>query len=231
MVDKSGEKQILTAPGANHSIGESDVNAQRRLLVRALVALIQLEIPLVAAAAAIRLARAAGARVLLDPTPAQQLPEELLRDLHVICPSAVGAEMLTGVRVVDSATARVAARNLVRRGAGAACVGAPGGNYLVSGEIELWLPHVPVRSVDRTGARDAFAAGLAVAISEGQPLDRAVRFGSFAAALKTTRLGVEAGFPSKHDVLAWLEDLDDEGRDHTATFARGRGRGRAQGQA
>jgi ribokinase len=213
MLAESGEKQILTAPGANQGLSPADVSNAGNLLARAKVVLLQLEIPMATVEAAARLGRAAGARVVLDAGPAAPLTEELLRDVHVIRANGAEAEVLTGVRVEDAVSARRAAKNLLRRGVGAACVGTPSGNLLVTAEHELWLPHIAVRAVDATGAGDALSAGLAVALAQGQPLDEAARLGHTAAALKTTKPGAQAGMPLRTEVQALLQQvLRDGGR-------------------
>jgi len=211
MLAESGEKQILTAPGANDKLVTSDVLAAGDLLAHAKVVLLQLEVPMATVEAAARLGRAAGAWVVLDAGPAAPLSEELLRDLHVVRANCGEAEVLTGVRVQDEASARHAGQNLLRRGAGAACIAAPTGNMLLSPEVQLWLPHVPVRAIDATGAGDAFAAGLAVALAEGQSLADAARLGHAAAALKTTKPGAQAGLPLRAEVLALLERINRDG--------------------
>jgi len=201
MVDVDGEKQILTAPGANRRLTVRDVAHASELIANAPVVLVQLEVPLEAVEAAIRLARAAGARVLLDPAPVRQLSEELLQDVHVIRPNAAEAEVLTGIKVTDRASARKAAENLVRRGVGAAIIGAPGGNLLLSAEGELWLDHLAVKAVDSTGAGDAFAGALAASTARGDDLPTAARFANAAAALKTTARGAQAGLPTREAVM------------------------------
>lgn len=107
----------------------------------------------------------------------------------------------------DRASARRAAEQLLRRGAGAACVATSDGNLLLSQAGELWLPHWPVQVRDTTGAGDAFAAGLAVELARSQSLEDAARFASAAAALSTTQLGAQAGLPRRNDVFALLERL------------------------
>lgn len=210
MVDNAGEKQILTAPGANWRMSVSDVTRASHLFARARVVLLQLEVPLDAVSVAVRLARAADARVVLDPAPATPVADELLRDVDVIRPNASEAEVLTGIEVHDVASARKAAGELVRRGAHAACVGAPGGNLVLWSEGELWLPHLPVKAVDATGAGDAFAGALAVALAEGQSIPDAARFGHVAAALKTSKLGAQAGLPGRAEVVAALNRFSGE---------------------
>jgi len=207
-VDASGEKQIVWAPGANEKLGRSAVAAAADLFAEAKVALVQLEIPIETVEATIRLARAAGVHVVLDPAPSIPLREELLRDVHVIRPNAFEARVLTGIEVTDRSSARRAAQNLLRQGVRAACVGGPGGNLLLSEEGETWLPHLPVEVVDATGAGDAFAGGLALALAEGRDLAEAARFAHAASALATTKVGAQAGLPRRDDVVALLASAD-----------------------
>lgn len=205
MVGADGEKLIMTAPGANRHLTAQDLARAGELIARARVLLIQLELPLPVIEAAIHRARAAGARVVLAPAPARELTDALLQEVEVIRPNAAEAEVLTGIKVTDIASAMRAAEDLLRRGVAAAVVGAPGGNLLVSSEFEEWFPHLSVRAVDATGAGDAFAAALAVSMARGEDLRSAAQFATAAAALKTTRLGAQAGLPTREEVRLFLE--------------------------
>jgi ribokinase len=204
MVDARGEKQIMTAPGANHRVRPDDLAGAAELIARAAVLLLPLELPQPAVEAAVGLGRAAGAHIVLDPAPPRALPEDLLRDVHVIRPNAAEAEVLTGIAVSDRATAKRAAENLLRRGVGAALIGAPGGTLLLSSEAELWVPWLDVHALDATGAGDAFVAALAVCIARGDDLGPATRFANAAAALQTTTLGAQAGLPAREQVERFL---------------------------
>ena len=207
MVDGRGRKQTFSAPGANHRLSIRDVLRSAERIAAAKVLLVQLEVPPSAVQAAVRLARAAGVRVVLDPAPAMTLPEVLLEDVHVIRPNAAEARTLTGIPVHDRASASRAASNLLMRGVGAAIIAAPGGSLLLSREEEAWLPELPVDSVDSTGAGDAFSAALAVSLAESQPLLTAARFAQAAAAIATTRLGAQGGLPYRDEVLGLLSDV------------------------
>ena len=210
MVDAEGEQQILTAPGANKQLTPADVEAAASLIANAKVLLAQLELPIEVVSTAIHYARAAGAYVVLDPAPPLPLSEELLSYVHLLRPNAHEAETLTGIAVRDRASARHAAENLMHRGLTAVCIGAPCGDLLVCPQGELWLPHLPVESVDATGAGDAFAAGLAVALAEGQSLFGAARLARAASACAVTKLGAQAGLPFRRDAEQILRRFDQE---------------------
>ena len=203
-VDEKGHPQIITAPGANSRLTVREVLEASEHVANARVVLLQLEIPPEAIEVAMRLARAAGARVVMDPSPPRELPEDVLKELHVICPDAAEAQVLTGIAVTDRASARRAADNLLRRGVAAALIGAPGGNLLVTPEGDCWFPNLRVSVVDTTGASDALVAALAACIARGEMLPDAARFATAAAALKTTRLGAQAGMPSRREVERML---------------------------
>jgi ribokinase len=202
MVDRSAEKQILAAPGANRRLTEADVGAAKGTIASSKVLLAQLEVPLPAVTSALRLARAAGVRTVLDPAPAAPLSQDILQLVDVIRPNSSEAEAITGVPVRDRTSAARAARVLLGHGVGAAVLQAgEAGDLLVTANEEHFLPRIPVESVDATGAGDAFAAALAVGLAEERPLIEAASMGSAAAALATTKLGAQAGLPRREEVL------------------------------
>lgn len=204
-VADGGEKQILSAAGANARLCAADVAAAAQAIASARVLLVQTGAPLEAIAEAVRLARAGGALPVLDCGPAQALPGELLAQLHLVRANALEAQALTGIPVVDRASARAAARALLDAGTRHAVVQAgEHGDLALGADGEQWLPRFEVARVDATGAGDAFSAALAVCLAQGQPLARAAAFASAAAALATTRLGAQPGLPRRAEVEALL---------------------------
>jgi ribokinase len=205
VVDKKGEKSIGACMGANHKLSASDVRKARETLENCKVLLMQFEAPDVALIAAAKIARKAGAKVVLDPAPPRELPKELLPLLDVIRPNSSEAEFLTGIKVTDRASARRAADALIKQGPHAVALQAgDGGDLFVWPGGEKYLPHFKVNSVDATGAGDAFAAAMCVGIAEGKTLAEAGRMGSATAALKTLRLGAQAGLPTRRKLEQFL---------------------------
>jgi ribokinase len=209
-VDDRGEKQIMVAPGANLRLSVADVKRARRAIEKASVLVLQFEVPMDATLAAARIAHRAGVPIVLDPAPAAKPPKELLRMVTIIRPNEHEAGALTGVKVNSRESARRAAKRLIGFGIRAAVVAAgAGGNLLVwrddSDRLdELWLPKLPVKTVDATGAGDAFAAAIAVAMAERRPFREAALFANAAGALATTQIGAQPAMPSRKAVLALL---------------------------
>jgi ribokinase len=206
-VDAAGEKQIAAAPNANGNLSVADVE-RAHIIEQARVLLCQLETPLEGVLAAARRAHAAGAQIVLDPAPPAELPGELLQLLTVIKPNRNEAEALTGIQSKDRAAARKAAEQLRSRGVKAVAIQAgDAGDLLVWADGECWLPRIAVDSVDATGAGDAFAAALAVALAEDKSWPEAGRLASAAAALTTTKLGAQPALPRRAEVTALLDKV------------------------
>ena len=204
LVDAAGEKSIGACMGANARLSVTHVRAARAAIEGCKVLLMQFEAPDAALLAAANLAKKAGAKVVLDPAPPRKAPRGLLPLLDVVRPNSSEAEFLTGVRVSDRGKARRVAAVLMKQGAGAVCLQAGGGDLFVWPGGEEFLPHFKVKSVDATGAGDAFAAGLAVGLAEGLPMGEAGRLGSATAALKTLKMGAQAGLPKREAVERFL---------------------------
>lgn len=205
MVDNTGEKVIMTAPGANLQVRPFDILKAEKAIREARVLLTQLELPPLAIEEALKVARADRIRTVLDPAPARPLEPGFLKLVDVIRPNASEAETLTGIRVTDAATARSAAAFLMKHGVDAVSVQAGDeGDLLVWKDGELLLKRIPVERVDATGAGDAFAAGLAVGLAQGKSFEEAGRIGNAAAALATTKLGAQTGLPTWDEVAGLL---------------------------
>ena len=77
IVDSAAENTIVVAPGANAHLGVTSADV-RAVIADSDVLLLQLEIPIATAVAAARVARAAGAVVMLNASPAGAEPHHLL---------------------------------------------------------------------------------------------------------------------------------------------------------
>jgi ribokinase len=200
-VGKQGENSIAVASGANGSLSPADVRKAAKVFAEAAVALVQLEVPLKTVIAAAKLARASGARVILNPAPAQPLPASLLKLVDIITPNETEAEMLTGIPVNDEAGAARAARKLRASGVKHVIITmGVRGAFVSTAAIEQVVPSHKMKAVDTTAAGDIFNGTLAVALAEGKALLDAVRFASAAAAISVTRLGAQTSAPSRKEI-------------------------------
>ena len=144
-VAKDGENSIAVALGANGRLSPADVKKARTTIASAAFVVMQLETPLPTVQAAAEIAAKAGAGVILNPAPAQPLPDALLRLVSILTPNETEAELLTGIKVDDDASAKKAAEALLARGVQTVIVAAwaarriPGERQLAKADPRL--PH------------------------------------------------------------------------------------------
>jgi ribokinase len=203
-VDEHGENCIVVAPGANSSLRIGDMEQIEDLIVRAGIILLQLEIPLETVSHIAAVAAGRGIPVILNPAPAQQLPDELLRNVSIITPNENEAEKLTGIPVTDIRTAIEAAQSLFARGVETIIVtlGADGA-LLVNGNGAAHIPGYRVEAIDTTAAGDVFNGALVVGLSEKKSIEDSIAFACKAAAISVTRLGAQTSAPKRKEVNAF----------------------------
>jgi ribokinase len=205
--DATGNNAIIIAPGAAGRISVADVEAQADLIGGAAVFVTQLEQPMAAARRALEIARAGGARTILNPAPAASVPDDMLALCDFVTPNESETEGITGLPVRSVAEAEVAAGVLLSKGVGAALItlGAQGVLYRDADHTV----HVPAYDagpvVETTGAGDAFNGGFAAALARGFDSVSAVRFGCATASISVTRPGTAPSMPSLAEIERLLE--------------------------
>jgi ribokinase len=204
LVDQSAEKSIGACMGANAKLTAAHVRAAADVIRSCKVLLMQLEVPDAPLLAAAKLKK--DHRIFLDPAPPRKVPPELLNRIEVIRPNSSEAEFLTGIKVTGRNSAWRAAEALIKRGVPTVIVQAgEGGDLLVTKEGETYSPHFKVKSVDATGAGDAFAAAFAAGMAEAKTSSAEIlKMASATAALKTTKMGAQAGLPTRRGVEEFL---------------------------
>jgi ribokinase len=103
-VDAEGHNTIYVYGGANMAMTPEDVNTAKDEIAQSDYVVAQLEVPVDAIIQAFKIARAAGVTTILNPAPAETLPEELLALTDVIIPNEFEAAILSGIPVEDKAS-------------------------------------------------------------------------------------------------------------------------------
>ena len=200
--DKTGNNAIIVSPGAAANINDDDITANKELIQGSRVFMTQLEQSLDAAGTALSFAKEGGAITILNPAPAQPLGENILKLCDFVTPNEIEAEQITGTPVKSINDAEIAAGKLLEKGASAAVItlGEQGALFKDNKQI-IHQPSYEVGPVvETTGAGDAFNGGLAVALAEEMPIDKALRFACATASISVTRQGTAPSMPDRHEI-------------------------------
>ena len=199
-VDEHAENCIVVASGANQCITPEDIDRIEDFGRYSLI-LVQLEIPMETVEHIARLARKYRIPLILNPAPAQNLSPELMHSVSIITPNETEAELLTGIKITDDASAVSAAKALRELGPETAIItlGAKG-SLVHNGSITEFVPAFPTEAVDTTAAGDVFNGALAVGLDEGKELRDAIRFASAASSIAVTRMGAQSSAPTRTEV-------------------------------
>lgn len=195
-VSDDGDNSIIVVPGAN-SLVEPEIPPCRVLTA-------QLEIPPEVVMSAFTVARAAGTRTVLNPAPAADLAPGLLAVTDVIVPNEHEVDLIGGL---DLLLGRGVSTIIVTLGAG----GVEVTDARLDDTPQKWHAEAfTARSVDTTGAGDAFCGALAARLAAGDELGEAVRWASAAGSLATTRHGAVPSLPHREAITELLSSASAE---------------------
>lgn len=190
------ENIIAVARSANDELAPGDIYGAAEIFVGAGAVVAQLEIPPAAVAAAAKLAEKLGLPFVLNPAPAREFPEALLRRIHTLIPNETEAETLTGKSDPEQAAGELLARGCRQV---IITLGAKGALVACESEIRR-IPARLVSPLDTVGAGDCFVGWIAVGIARGLPVIAAAQQAAAAASLAVTRKGAQEAMPYRHEV-------------------------------
>ena len=203
VVDANGQNSIVLSPGANGKVSSSDI--EHASFSDFDLLLLQLEIPIPTVLSAAKLAKQNGVRVLLNPAPAKELPEELISLADFLIPNETELSLLTGMEVKDIPSAEKAAHALLQRGVQNVIVTlGSNGALIVTNKSTSHISPFKVDVVDTTAAGDAFIGGFASVLDTANSLEEAVRYGCACGALATTKFGAQPSLPTKQEIERFI---------------------------
>ncbi|MBE7098750.1 MULTISPECIES: ribokinase [Bacillus cereus group] len=188
------DNSIVVVQGANALVNESVVDRSKDLLIKADMVVLQLEIPLETVKYVLAICEEHNIPVMLNPAPAQVLSEDILEKATYITPNEHECRIVLDdfTSPIEDLLAKYPNKLLMTEGS-------KGVRFHNSTEI-VHVPSIAVDVVDTTGAGDTFNGALAVALSEGETLQKAIRFANIAGGLSVTKLGAQGGMPTRDRV-------------------------------
>ncbi|MBQ7151384.1 MAG: ribokinase [Synergistaceae bacterium] len=204
-VTDEGENSIVIAQGANSLLDEQAIMDAKKIFESSDSALFQMESPPKTVMTGLKIARQTGCRTFLSAEPPFSLPEETWKNIDYFILNEKALNFYANNKNHNASISSMAHKILNK---GIRCLvvtqSSKGGMIFSNEGEEFSFDAFNIRSVDSTGARDAFCAGLCVALGEGRPLKRAARFASACGALACTKIGAHPSLPWRHQVGALL---------------------------
>lgn len=210
--EQTGQNSILVVPGANQTLTPLEVRRAQEAIRASHVLLCQMETPISCTLEAFRIARSEGAATctLLNPAPCSPIPEELYPLIDILAPNESEAAALSGMPVVSRDQAFAAALCLKERGVGTVIVtlGAQGAVAVTDQDQRISVSAPVVKAVDTTGAGDCFIGSLAVFMSLGLPLRRAMENACITASRSVMSQGTQSAYPRRRDLDPLLFSIE-----------------------
>ena len=206
-VSKKGENSIAVASGSNGTLSFNKLKPFLDEIAKASLVLIQFEIPMETIVSIINFCNKSGVKVLVNPAPAVQLSDDLLKKIWMITPNETELEILTGVTITDEESVLIAANKILDQGVEHCIVtlGEKGSIWVSSsGSYRYKVPKV--KALDSTAAGDVFNGYLAYGITKGFSFKKAISFSHAAASISVTIKGAQTSIPSKKDVKLFLKE-------------------------
>jgi ribokinase len=204
MVQQDGRKGIILASNSNDIWTKKDEEMVSEALKTAppgSLLTANLEIPVSIVKHAVRHAHECGIPVILDPSPAERMDQELLESGSYFTPNQSEAQQLTKISITSFEEALEAAHRLHAFGNMGICVKlGKGGCAVVTAGMHCVISAPKVRTIDTTGAGDAFAGALSTALLQKQSLSQAARFAVAAAAHAVTGYGSQSSYPTRSQI-------------------------------
>jgi len=208
-VDDNSENAIVVSPGANATVGVQHIEAAAAVIARARVVLVQFEIPMAAVTAAVELA---GGTIIINPAPAQPIPDPMLKRADIVIPNRSELATIAGAAIPQTEAEVTALASAMTAGWGDEATGrrivvtlGSDGVLLVDSTGHRRFTARAVEAVDTTGAGDCFCGSLAARLALGDALDDAIPWAMTAAAISVTRPGASDSMPSADEVAELLE--------------------------
>lgn len=186
--DKNGENQVTEYMGAE--LSKEDVLDFENEIAASDILLLQHEVPREVNETAVRLAKKHGVKVILNPAPIQEIPDEIAKAVYAVTPNEQEKQAIDIQRFQNNIT------TLGRKGC------------MINEEIVI--PALNIEAVDTTGAGDTFNGVLAVCLADGMDLRKACEYAVTASGISVSRPYVLQAIPRKTEIELYMEEKEHE---------------------
>ncbi|MGB5204148.1 ribokinase [Eudoraea sp.] len=200
-VNAEGENEIVVASGANNLLSKKHLEGSSQLLQKADIILTQLETPIPVIGYLADYCRENSQKLIINPAPAQELSDHILKELFLITPNETETRILTGIEVIDESSASRACEALFLKGVKNVLITMGSrGAFFMNSEVHFTAKVQKVDAIDTTAAGDVFNGALAVCLAQNMTWNESIEFANKAAALSVTKMGAQTSAPYLNEI-------------------------------
>ncbi|MDR1744638.1 MAG: ribokinase [Planctomycetota bacterium] len=195
-VDADANNSILIVKGANKFLSPKDIDKAADDIRKCGIIILQLEVPVETVYYAVAFGAKNGIPVILNPAPAAPLDFNAIKDAAYLVPNETELEVISGMPVGNVDEARTAAKTLLAKGLANVLVtlGNKGSLWLSQKGDDVHVPPHKVKSIDSTGAGDAFIGSFAYHLLSLDDVRKAMVMANRYAAASTKKAGTQKSF-------------------------------------
>lgn len=200
IVEANGQNRILVVSGANMDVDRAYIDRHIEVINNSDILVTQLEIPIDTVEYVLKKAKEAGKITILNPAPAAQLNDEIIKNSDIIIPNESELGIITSMPTNTLKEIEAAAQKLLNMGVKELIVtlGSQGSLHLNKKGSTIHSAY-KVNAVDTTAAGDSFIGGLVKNIQDDN-LDEAIEFATKVSAITVTRKGAQISIPTIEEV-------------------------------
>lgn len=216
LIDERGENMISVAPGANFLLSPEEIRFNARIIKKAKILVVQMEIPMETIREIFTIASEGKVIKILNPAPLKPIPEDILKSVDIIIPnkgelfqlySFLGfkdtkrkgkQKTLEILKSISTLGLKYIITTLGKKGSLI---------YSKDDEDFIEIPSPKVKAIDTVGAGDCFIGVLAGKLSEGESIVNAVKYATIAASIAVTRRGAQKSMPYLKEIESKLREI------------------------
>lgn len=205
-VDDLGNNSIIVVPGANMEIDTKYIEGLEKVIKNSKILVAQFETPIEATIQAFRIAKENGVLTVLNPAPAKDIPEELLKITDIIAPNETEAFELTNIEVKDEESIRKASNKFLEKGVKFVIItlGEKGAAILDKDRLSI-VPAYKVKAIDTTAAGDSFIGALTSKLVNSNVVDfssieSSIKFANKVSSIVVQKSGAQPSLPYLEEV-------------------------------
>lgn len=212
-VNEEGNNSIIVVPGANMAISHEEIQNAAKIIEESDIIISQFETPIDATIEAFEIARGKNVITILNPAPANEIPDELYTLTDIIAPNETEVYELTGIKVENLESAKIAAQIFLEKGVKYVIItlGEKGAALVSKDKAEI-IPAYKVNAVDTTAAGDSFLGALASKLKtnslEFNNLVDAIKFGNMVSSIVVQKEGAQPSIPYLDETIKIFKGIN-----------------------